>query len=81
MDINCLYSPKPPQQELTVILDNSPVPQQRLFSPPRLRIIPPHHPLFIKDTLCLQFRFQSSLHILSNKLVKLFSCLLSVILH
>ncbi|MEQ2309302.1 hypothetical protein AMECASPLE_037215 [Ameca splendens] len=36
---------------LTMILDNSPVPQQHLFSPPRLRIIPPRQPLFIK-TCC-----------------------------
>ncbi|MED6237571.1 hypothetical protein ATANTOWER_028058 [Ataeniobius toweri] len=43
----------------------------------------PYHsstPTSIQNMLCLQSWFQSNLHYLSNKLVKLFSCLLSVIL-
>ncbi|MED6236941.1 hypothetical protein ATANTOWER_016514 [Ataeniobius toweri] len=76
---NC--SPKTHQKVLTVILDNSTVAQQRLFSPPRLRIIPPHQPLFI-ETCCASSPGSSPTYIiLSNKLVKHFSCLLSVILH
>ncbi|MED6295348.1 hypothetical protein CHARACLAT_030843 [Characodon lateralis] len=73
MDIPLSILAKASAEVFTVILDNSPFPQQRQLGPPRFCIIPQPQPLFIKNMLCLQSRFQSNFHYLPNKLVKLFS--------